>query len=835
MVISSDEKETPSRAIPSDDSEDEQPVRPQKRNDGKLKPVNNSTEDQQLPPQKSTPDASSQNSPAKSKVTKTKSKAAFKDHSKANGRPIYSFFNATTQRQQPSQPSASQHFQKGPDAIQDESDEAPGTALEPSKGSSVALAMRKRKLGHSESFEIGANLPLPGSQKFRKANSGERATSLSFSNEDKRPWTEQYAPLNLSELAVHRGKVLDVRKWLEAALNGRRQKVLVLKGAAGTGKTTALRLLAQDMKVAVVEWKNHGVSEQGIEGSASTASQFQEFVGRAGASGGLQLATDGYDTLSSAVQDETASDSRAQLLLVEEFPSTFSRSSSTLQRFRSTILQYLSSPALANSQPTPVVMVISETLLSTTTALADSFTAHRLLGPELTNHPFLDIIEFNLVARTILTKALETIVVKEARRSGRRKTPGPQVIQQLAESGDIRSAISSLEFLCLRGDDGDIWSSKVTFTKQKKPKTEPRMTKFEEDALKLICNRESTLGIFHAVGKVMYNKRKDPSSSTLPIHPPSWLPQYRRNKVWENDADEMLNDLGTDVATFIAALHENYPLSCSSNSAEDTLGSLFGCAHSVSDADLLSLDRFAFGSRAFSGSATDSLRQDEMAFHTAVRGMLFSLPHPVSRAVPAGGKRGDEHKVFYPSALKLWRKREELEGTLELLTSKFQGESVFAAVGSDTRLARGASGVESWKRNSGLSADASAQANDGNGPLRSSSAKVEMLIERLPYMAQILPSKSTSSTLSLIHAVTRVRGTVSTLTEDDAGEDEDDEGLAEQWSTDRPDTDGGKGLKKDQAGLKKGHTKGTEGGGLAIPVESRVEKLVLEDDDIVDD
>src|ERR1700761_5134381 len=138
----------------------------------------------------------------------------------------------------------------------------------------------------------------------------------------------------------------------------------------------------------------------------------------------------------------------------------------------------------------------------------------------------------------------------------------------------------------------------------------------------------------------------------------------------ENDVDELIDELGTDTSTFIASLHENYALSCACASTEDTLDSLAGSIESISDGDLLSVDRFSYGTKAFSGSATDSLRQDEMAFQVAVRGMLFSLPSPVHRIVPADGKRADAHRMFYPASLKLWRKREEIEGSLELLTAK---------------------------------------------------------------------------------------------------------------------------------------------------------------------
>lgn len=42
---------------------------------------------------------------------------------------------------------------------------------------------------------------------------------------DHRPWAQRFAPLNLDELAVHKRKVADVRKWLEDAFAGRGREV----------------------------------------------------------------------------------------------------------------------------------------------------------------------------------------------------------------------------------------------------------------------------------------------------------------------------------------------------------------------------------------------------------------------------------------------------------------------------------------------------------------------------------------------------------------------------------------------------------------------------------
>jgi cell cycle checkpoint protein len=856
-----DEDETPTSA-PASTAHNEGDDETSKPAKGKLKSVRKSSRQQPTPAsslqnvtsQKSSgqPKAaqakaekgSTQTSPAKVKPTKAKAKAKAKptvqDEPKPKAKPIYSFFNAATQRQQSSQRSASPMNPPPPldqtETIDSEDENA--STLELSKASSVALAMRKRKIPQSQSHEDESSLLPPPTQKFRKTSSGGREPSISVVNEDKRPWVVQFGPANLEELAVHKRKVGDVRNWLEAAYNGKRQKVLILKGSAGTAKTTTIELLAKDMGVQVTEWKNPAGSDLTSEGSMSASLQFEDFVGRAGRSGGLSLAISGQEGVISDQEpvDEAQAAGGRQLLLIEEFPNTFSRTPPALQSFRSAMSQYMASPPVVNGTPTPIVLVISETLLSTSTAAADSFTAHRLLGPELLNNPWLDTIEFNAIAPTILTKALESVVVKEARRSGRRKTPGPLVLKRIAETGDIRSAISSLEFLCLRGDDGDTWSSKVTFTKTKKSKSESALTKAEEEALKLISNRENSLGIFHSVGKIVYNKRQEPERGTVLAHPPPWLPQHRRNKVPETDVDRLIDELGTDATTYIAALHENYVLSCSCSSSEDSLDSISGCIDSISDADLLSLDRFSFGTRAFQGSATDTLRQDEMSFQAAVRGVLFNLPCPVHRSTPSNGKKGDSHHMFYPTSLKIWRKKEEINDLLELLTAKIQNGALDSSAQSQPT--PGGSGVASWKRESNNTTP------NSNGAVATSSAKAEMLMERLPYMSRILSSskKTPSPHLSQIHTVTRIRESSNIATDNDNDNEDDMDNPAElenrfgeSWTTDKPDAEasdrlrGTKAKRKVPAGIK------TEGGGLGIPVESQVERLVLEDDDIVDD
>lgn len=826
VVVSSDEEDEEEQAVEdilSDIEEDEEDVRPNTRSRkapntaGISKSAAKTTAASKTKP---APQAS------QSQATKHKAKASIDPNPKRGNRSISSFFNAATQRQQvpqqapqrsvsPNKSIISEHDHEDiQDAISD--DETPITL---SKGSQTAMAMRKRKLQNDPFLNVRDSVPPPATNKFRKIENGTKVPGRAA--EDRRPWTEQFAPVNLSELAVHTRKVADVRNILESALSERaRPRLIVLKGAAGTGKTTAVNLLAKDLGVEVKEWRNPAGADMSSGSFVSASAQFEDFILRSGKFAGLELVTgDGAPTKTASKSEPTNTEARPQIMLVEEFPNTFAKTSGVLQAFRTTIQQFLASPRLSYSKPTPLIMIISETLLSTSTTSSDSFTAHRLLGPQILNHPQTATIEFNAVAPGILTAALSTIVQKEARKTGRSKTPGLAVLKHLAETGDIRSAVSTLEFLCLRSDEGiDTWSARVAFTKPKRNAPIAPMTKQEQASLKLISNRESSLDIFHAVGKVIYNKR----STTSSIHqPPNHLPQHRRPKPPDLDVDALLNDLGTDTSTFIAALHENYALSCNSSSSEDTLDALNGCLDALSDADLLSPDRFGTGTRSYSGSAQDNLRQDDLSFSTAVRGLLFALPEKVQRSDNSkGNSKGPStnqaFQMFYPQSLRLWRKKEELESLLELVTASLQNSDI--AESSSSRK----EGVETWRRNNLFDSSAKPEEEEAAVPnifLASATAKQELLLDRLPFTSLILASRASASQMLVqnIGTLTRISGTSNPRSSLEEEEDVADGG-------------GQKGTfeRKKEKGDR-------EGGGLGIPVERAVEGLVLSDDDIVDD
>ncbi|KAH7030984.1 Rad17 cell cycle checkpoint protein-domain-containing protein [Microdochium trichocladiopsis] len=745
-----------------------------------------------------------------------------------------------------------------------------------STASRIGQNAKKRLKDGSQPVSSSTSHGQPtGSQMFVRP---VRPTQDAVPDNEQRPWSERFGPVSLEELAVHKKKVADVRAWLEGVIAGRlRQRLLVLKGAAGTGKTTTMRLLAKDMKCELLEWRNPTGALASGPGVLSASAQFQEFLGRSGKFSQLDIGTADDDEQSDSKVKSMApppnrksSDTKRKIILVEEFPNTFARSSTALTSFRNALLQYLiaNTPSLAafgqqtSSEPiTPVVLVISETLLTTTSASADSFTAHRLLGPEISRHPGTCIIEFNAIAPTLLAAALELVVQKEARKSGRRKTPGPLVLKRLGEIGDIRSAVSSLEFLCLKGDNEADWGSKVAFTKPKRgAKSGVALTKGEVDSLELISQRESSLGIFHAVGKIVYNKREDLSMSSqtpsgLAESLPSYLSHNSRPRRSEVAVDELIDETGTDIQTFVSALHENYALSCEATSPSDpnsSLDYLNNCLDYLSDSDLLSpsWDVF-FGGSGYGGrdSASHALRQDEIAYHVATRGLLFSLPYPVKRAKASGRPGGDAFKMFYPTSIKLWRGKEELEGLVDhWATSLLRGDE------STRKLTEGASAFKkpvtgdsgdwisrqaSQQRRNGTQQSTNhgqGQGQSAGSPLLSlgSSARREMLLERLPYMAHMARRRKltlSSARLRELEKVVSFTGIGPPANEaDEDGAEPAPAGAAssESWATDRPTEESSPRKKRTGLGIRQKPDDAVESSLMTV------QKLVLSDDDIED-
>lgn len=785
------------------------------------------------------------------KTKKASSKAQDLEKSKS----LHTFFGKATEDQRWRRKSATPDVdvsdgEYGDDIEDDDLSDSVLRGVQDSNDTRSVLDRRKPSLKPITNGTQGANGKMPSSsQRFVKpAIPSKQSTSSSkidspAEKEMHHPWADRYGPGNLEELAIHKKKAADVQKWLDNTFAGReRQKLLILKGPAGSGKTTTISLLSKAMDFRTAFWQNPDFYDPSSNGSV--ASQFDDFLNRGGHFGTLSFA----DTATTPTPSQTTTD--RHVLVVEEFPAGMARTSG-VDSFRSVILQFLARSAPSAAKPfqhqqtapfTPaVVMIISETLLSSSTAFSDSFTAHRLLGPDILKHPLTTVIEFNPVAPTFISKALDLVIKKEARDSKRRRIPGPAVLSKLAEMGDIRNAVSSLEFLCLRKHDNADWSGTVTSKPKKSSKGGVPLTDMEESSLKLISQRESTLDMFHAAGKVVYNKRQDPRiidhDAELPPQPPEHLMHMYSPKISEVDIEALLNETGTDIQTFVSTLHENHVLSCNGDSFADCFE---GCSDALSASDVLNPDsrrslrvragnNAATGQAHLQGTSFDALRQDEISFHVATRGLIFNLPYPVHRAAPSSGRKADSFKMFYPASLRLWKPTEETEALISMLT---HDEFLDTGKAVQIKAEPGSEGVAKWKVRSHLApvAPSTNDSDDDLDPARKVTPSRDVLpLDVLPYLAKIKQvRREDTKTLSRI---THFTGASVQLNGDEPDEDEPaDESIvaAKKVNT---------GSRFTPVSKPAGTTFGSplKGAKKESNAEVEMEKLFLEDDDIEDD
>ena len=716
----------------------------------------------------------------------------------------------------------------------------------------------KQGLDHERrqaSSRIPEQKPLSASQRFKispneidQEFSRKRGSTAKVS--DGRPWAERYGPSTLEELAVNKKKVTEVRTWLERIWSGLTpQSLLILKGPSGAGKSATIEALAKDMGFTIAEWRNPVGSDFSSEGYSSMSAQFSDFLGRSSRFGTLAVASKSSTSSpeSFSRQDLHPYSKAHRIILINEFPNVSLNDTNILQSFRSSIMEYLTSftPSIASyhkslgiSSPfIPLVMIITETRLTSSAAVNESFTAHRLLGSELLNHTGVSVIDFGPIAATFLSKALNLVLQKEARRSGRRRIPSSSVLKKLGEVGDIRSAIGSLEFLCVRGDDRYDWGGRVAAKGKKGASASSSFTKMEQQSLEMVTQREASLGIFHAVGKVVYNKRHgDNNIGNAERHatePPNHLLEHARPRSPQVNVNNLVDETGCDSSTFIAALHENYLMSCEGSQFISTLN---GCVDALSDTDVLvSPRRSRFGldgghGRASQGTAVDSLRTEEISFQLAVRSILFSLPDPVRRAThPVGipgrsGGKADAYKMYYPTSIRLFKQMEETSILVDRWVAYLQGVSLMSSTAQGTTHHSLLPGQRTARKAIDEKSQAVEGAHDEPRRIILNTNRSELIVERLPYLSKIELQSPWPGHLPELGKITLFSGI------DIPG------GGHNEYELDEYDVLPSLQGNDPRLGFQQSREEDVKGGSKsAMQSEEKLEKLYLIDDDIEDD
>ncbi|KAI4386817.1 hypothetical protein MLD38_004717 [Melastoma candidum] len=405
-------------------------------------------------------------------------------------------------------------------------------------------------------------------------------------------WVDKHRPTTIEELAVHKKKVEEVTSWFKERLlsskNDFGDKVLLITGPAGVGKSAAIHVIASHLGAALFEWdtptptlwKEHIYNDRAGTQYNSKIDEFENFVERV-RKYGLISATNHEGSKLSAI------------LLIDDIPLTYGRAASTrLQNCFSLLVQ--------SSQVPTAILITDHDQVDSANKEIRSFGDLQSSLEKSGVHK----ISFNPITINSIKKTLSKICRQE------RYNLSAKQIEFIASAsgGDIRHAITSLQFFCLQADA--------------LPSTRSHSVDAFGDGFSLLLGRDNSLSLFHALGKFLHNKREVENNSSFVSCESTLKEKFTRQPLRMGIPEKVLAEAHVQARQVIDFLHENI-LDFLDEEAMDDASTILAY---LGDADVLL--EGSPGTSTSSNWLEGGIPQSAAA-SVAARGVLFGNAHPL--------------------------------------------------------------------------------------------------------------------------------------------------------------------------------------------------------------
>ncbi|PON53469.1 Checkpoint protein [Parasponia andersonii] len=415
-------------------------------------------------------------------------------------------------------------------------------------------------------------------------------------------WVDKYKPCSLEELAVHKKKIEEVKIWFEERLGSSKDEissnVIVITGQAGIGKSATVHVIASHFGARLCEWntptpiiwQEHQYNSSAGLRYMSKLDEFENFVERV-RKYGLIPSTDNKESKESVI------------LLIDDLPVTNGKVA--FGRLRNCL--YL----LVQTIRIPTAILV------TNYGEADSgdHTTQYLeeLQSSLENAGACKVA-FNPITHNSLKKILSRICRLE-----QCNVSADQIdLIAKASGGDIRHAITSLQFFCVKPSQMHPLSSRDSPTRSKEKLDESNIF---DAGFPLEFGRDETLSLFHALGKFLHNKRETENVTELVGDGFSVQERLARLPFKMDAPEKVLCQAHGQARPIADFLNENVLDFLSEEAIDDawTVASYLG------DVDLL---LGTFRGMLVRHNEVENILQSAAA-SVAVRGVLFGNHHPM--------------------------------------------------------------------------------------------------------------------------------------------------------------------------------------------------------------